>query len=120
MQNTKKIRRNLLKAVIVMAVIVGLLCVALPSAAHATEIKPGGLPDTKANTQTVRTVMAIAFGILGSFALLSMVLSGFKYIASAGDPQKTSEAKNGVVFAVVGLMIAIAAEGLIVFVIKGT
>jgi hypothetical protein len=121
MLNIKIPKKIALKAVLSLAILMAAVFVSMPAVVHAAgdAINPNGLPDAKANTQTIKTVMGIAFGIIGSFAFLSMVLSGFKYITSAGDPQKTSEAKNGVVFSLVGLMIAIAAEGLVVFVING-
>ena len=83
-----------------------------------SSIGSGNLPTSSANTNTIKTLLQIAFGIIGAFALLSMTASGFKYITSGGDPGKTSEAKKGIVFALVGLMIAISAEAIVAFVIR--
>lgn len=77
-----------------------------------------GLPDTNANTATVKNILRIVFAFIGAFALMSMTASGFKYITSAGDPGKTSEAKKGVIYAVVGLAVAISAEAIVAFVVK--
>lgn len=76
-----------------------------------------GLPDAQPNQGTIQNIIQIALGIIGAFALLSMTASGLKYITSAGDPQKTSEAKKGVVFSLVGLAIAVAAEAIVAFVV---
>lgn len=85
--------------------------------AALSPVKPYNLPQSKANTNTVKSILQVVFGIIGAFALLMMTASGFKYITSAGDAGKTSEAKKGVLFALVGLTIAITAEAIVAFVI---
>ena len=117
-------KKNLSIALILTIVVAGALLVVVPSVHAATgDICPPpekcGLPDAQANSNTVHNIMGIAFGIIGAFAFLNIVLSGFKYITAGGDSQKTSEAKNGIVFSLVGLIIAITAEALVAFVVKG-
>lgn len=77
-----------------------------------------GLPQVGATQSTLKNIIQIGLGIIGAFALLSMTLSGFKYITSGGSPEKTSEAKKGIIFALVGLMIAIMAEAIVAFVVN--
>jgi hypothetical protein len=88
-----------------------------PTAVNLSPIHSGGLPTTDADTDTVKTILQIVFGIIGAFALMSTVASGLKYVTSGGDPGKTSEAKKGIIFALVGLMIAISAQAIIAFVV---
>jgi hypothetical protein len=71
------------------------------AAASQTGISPNGLPATQADDSTLKNILQIFFGIIGAFAVLNITGSGFKYITSSGDPQKTSEAKKGVAFALV-------------------
>jgi type IV secretion system pilin len=87
-----------------------------PSASNPNSNKCG-LPQVDATQSTLKNIIQIVLGIIGAFALLSMTLSGFKYITSGGSPEKTSEAKKGIIFALVGLMIAIMAEAIVSFVI---
>jgi len=83
-----------------------------------TQISPKGLPNRNAaGTDDLQTVLAIVFGIVGALALLVIVISGFRYVLAAGDPQKMSKAKNGIVYAIVGLAIAITAQAIIAFVV---
>jgi uncharacterized membrane protein YidH (DUF202 family) len=117
MRKTQNIKISLLGASAALVLIAAAL-VLIPPAANAAGINPGGLPDVKANTDTIQKVLGIIFGIIGAFAFLNIVFSGFKYVTSAGDPQKTSEAKNGIVYSVVGLIIAIVAEAFIVFIVR--
>ena len=88
-----------------------------PSASNPNANKCG-LPQVNATQDTLKNIIQIALGVIGAFALLSMTLSGFKYITSGGSPEKTSEAKKGIIFALVGLMIAIMAEAIVSFVIN--
>jgi hypothetical protein len=78
---------------------------------------PGNLPTPAADGGALQTVLGIAFGIIGALALLMVVVSGLRYILSAGDPQKTAQAKNGIIYSLVGLTVAISAEAIVHFVV---
>jgi hypothetical protein len=86
--------------------------------AAVSEIKPGDLPQAHANTDTINAVKDIVIGIVGALALLMIVVSGLRYIVSGGDPQKVSKAKDGIIFALIGLIFAIIADALVSFVVK--
>lgn len=82
-----------------------------------TPISAKGLPQPKANTAELKIILGIVFGIVGALSLLIITVSGFRYVLSAGDPQTMSKAKNGIVYALVGLVIALAAEAIVAFVV---
>lgn len=84
----------------------------------ADTISPGNLPRTTANDSSIETIIRIVLGVAGAVALLMITLSGFRYITSDGDPQKMNTAKNGIIYALVGLVIAIIAQGLVGFVVS--
>lgn len=84
----------------------------------AVAIEPGGLPTPDANTSAVQTVLGIVFGIIGAFAVVMVVVSGLRYITSAGDSQKATKAKDGLAYSLVGLAIAITAEAIVAFVVR--
>lgn len=65
-----------------------LLHPASAAAAKATGIDPAGLPSVQATNDTLSNILQVFFGIIGAFAVLMVTASGFKYITSAGDPQK--------------------------------
>lgn len=83
-----------------------------------SDIKPGGLPKPVADEGSIRSILAIVFGIVGALAVLMITVSGLRYILSAGDPQKISKAKNGLVYSLVGLAVALMAEAIVVFVVE--
>ena len=41
----------------------------------------------------------------GAFAVLYIIWSGFQFITSAGNPEQAQRAKNGLIYAVVGLLV---------------
>jgi len=86
----------------------------------ATSISSGGLPrvDTGNGSNTIPNILGIVFGIAGALALLIITVSGLRYILSAGDPEKTAKAKDGIIYALVGLVIAVTAEAIVVFVVN--
>jgi len=79
----------------------------------ATSIKPEGLPQVSANGSTLQIILQIFFGLVGALALLFVVIGGFRYVISAGDPKAAAEGKNTIIYAVVGLVIAISGEAIV-------
>ncbi len=86
----------------------------------STAIDPGSLPqvDTSNNGTTIPDILNVAFGIAGALAFLMIVISGLRYVLAAGDPEKISKAKNGIIYSLVGLLIAISAEAIVSFVVN--
>jgi len=77
-----------------------------------------GLPTAHANHDAIQNVLTIVFGLVGALSLLMITISGLRYITSAGNPEQASKAKDGVVYALVGLAIALTAEAIVTFVVK--
>jgi hypothetical protein len=86
--------------------------------ADLSKITPGDLPQTTADKAHLIAIKNIVLNIIGAMALLLIVIAGFRYVLSAGDPQKTAKARNGVIYALVGLVIAIAADAIVTFVVN--
>ncbi len=84
-----------------------------------TPISANGLPHSNADSAALKTIRGIVNDVIGALALLMITVSGLRYITSAGDPQKASKAKNGIVFALVGVLIAIIANAIVAFVVNG-
>jgi len=80
----------------------------------ASVINVAPLPQVQ-TANVIPTILSIVFGIVGALALLFITISGLRYITSAGDPQKAIQARDGIVYALIGLAIAISAEVLVTF-----
>ena len=81
-----------------------------------TQIEGGNLPKGATNSDTVRTIINIVLGIAGALALLMLVISGIRYILSSGDPNNIAKAKDGIIYALIGLLVALVAEAIVSFV----
>ncbi len=77
------------------------------------------LPQGVANQPKLVTIFNIMFGTVGALAFIIIVLAGFKYIISRGDPKGIETAKNTILYAVIGLMVCISATVIVNFVLRG-
>ena len=84
----------------------------------ATQIQPSGLPKVDANESTITDILQIFFGVIGALAVLMIVVSGLRYMLAGGDPQRTAQAKSGIVYSLVGIAVAISAQGIVYFVVS--
>ena len=56
--------------------------------------------------------------IVGIVAVLMLIIGGIKYVVSGGDSKKVTDAKNTVLYAIIGLVIAFLAYAIVNFVIS--
>jgi hypothetical protein len=75
------------------------------------------LPHTDASKGTISTALTIVFGVVGALSLLFITIGGFRYVLSQGDPQAVGKAKGTILYAVVGLIVAITAMAIVTFVV---
>jgi hypothetical protein len=75
------------------------------------------VPHTDVSPHTVSNVLELVFGVAGIVAVLIIVIAGMRYSISQGDPQATAKAKNTIIYAVIGLVIAISAFAIVGFVL---
>ena len=74
------------------------------------------LPTTSANSATLAVILNIAFAIIGSIAVLIIVVAGFKFITSSGKPEEIAKAKDTIIYAAVGLLVCVSAISIVSFV----
>ncbi len=63
----------------------------------------------------VANILAIAAGII---AVVMIMVSGLKMITSTGDSKKFGDARNGIIYASVGLVIVLMARVIIEFILR--
>lgn len=85
----------------------------------AQAVKIDTLPNPTTDSGRLQVILNLTFGIAGAIALLVITIAGFKYVLSHGDPNLISQAKETIIYAMVGLVICIAAIGIVNFVIVG-
>ena len=55
----------------------------------------------------VRTIISLVLGIAGGIALLLLIISGYRFMASHGNPEKVTAAKDQLTAAIIGLLFII-------------
>lgn len=69
-------------------------------------------------TDGIQTLVNALLFIIGLLAVIMIIFGGFKYVTSGGDAGKLESAKNTILYAVVGLLVAILAFAIVSFVIS--
>ena len=58
--------------------------------------------------QVLISVMQMLIGLVGILAVVAFVISGIFYLTSAGDENRMEQGKRGMIYAVLGLVVALA------------
>ena len=56
--------------------------------------------------------------VVGIAAVVAIIIGGLRYVLSSGDPANITGAKNMIIYAIVGLIVALTAQGIVIFVIN--
>lgn len=65
------------------------------------------------------SITTILLFLIGAIAIIMIIIGGLRYVLSAGDSKSTNDAKNTILYAVIGLVIALASYSIIKFVLGG-
>lgn len=114
--------------IMVLGLVVGIGAVALPAApASAINVFPAcaaqpdeaickASNDDNATSMAKKVVNTMLF-ILGIIAVIMIVIGGIRYVVSNGDSTAVAGAKNTILYAVIGLVVAILAYAIVNFVV---
>lgn len=69
-------------------------------------------------TGSLATITNTLLFIVGIAAVIMMVIGGLRYVLSGGDPKATAGAKDTVLYAAVGLVVALLGYAIVNFVIN--
>ena len=118
----KKILKIVLSAVLVLCV--GAVCLAPETSAltlqeGAAAARCDGCPaDLFGDTGVFKQITNTFLYIIGVVAVVMLIIGGIKYVVSGGDSKKVTDAKNTVLYAIIGLVIAFLAYAIVNFVIS--
>jgi hypothetical protein len=56
--------------------------------------------------------------IVGVAAVIMILVGGFKYVTSLGDPSNIKSAKDTIMYAIVGIIVAITAQSIVLLVLR--
>ena len=69
-------------------------------------------------TGIVSTVIKILSILVGVVSVIMIIIGGFKYVISSGDANNTKSAKDTILYALIGLVIAVLAQVIVAFVLN--
>lgn len=76
------------------------------------------LPQGDLTQGSVDTIFQFVFALVGIIAVIILMLASLKYVTSRGEPAAVAKAKNTIVYAVIGIVVAASAFTIISFVVK--
>lgn len=78
----------------------------------------GGSGESSNLGARIKTIVNILLYILGAIAVVMIVIGGIRYTTSNGDSSAITSAKNTILYAVIGLIVAILAYSIVNFVLS--
>lgn len=124
-QNIKKI--NLYRSIMVATIAaIVILCMffsfdtvhaAIPQCSSGSTNNICATSDKSLIGDLMKNVINLMLYLAGAIAVIMIVVGGIRYVTSDGDPGRTSKAKDTVMYALVGLVVASMAYALVNFII---
>lgn len=79
----------------------------------------GGLPRTPGGSEQMENIVNAILGVMGAIAVLIVVIAGFIMVNSQGDPARVTNARNAIIYSLVGLAVIMFVFAIVNFVIGG-
>lgn len=83
----------------------------------AQQIFIPNLPQTPASDDTLRNVFSIAAAVAGALSVLFMLIGAGRYATSAGDPGQTKQARDTILYSIIGLIVSTISFFIVQFVL---
>lgn len=78
---------------------------------------PGGEGETNDVGDVVQNIINVVIAVLGIVAVLFVVIGAVGYTTSQGDPAKTKKARDTILYAILGVVLAVLAYTIVNFVL---
>jgi hypothetical protein len=90
-----------------------------PAQAGAETAKANGMPSDLVGVNGVFTkITNTVLYAVGIISVIMLIYGGLRYVISGGDSKKVTDAKNTIMYAIIGLIISILAYAIVNFVIN--
>lgn len=77
----------------------------------------GGNPISGSDGVITSVVNILSF-VIGVASVIMVIFGGFKYITSNGDSGSIENAKNTILYAIIGVLVAVLAQAIVIFVLR--
>lgn len=69
------------------------------------------------NAAAIGAILAAVFTIVGGLATLFLLIGAVRYVTSNGDQGQMSQAKNTILYAIIGIVVSLSAFAIVQFVV---
>lgn len=118
----KKFTRNVLQIITGICTAMTLCAgkaMALTVQEGAEAARAEGMPAELVGPDGVFTrITSIALYVIGAVSVIMLIWGGLRYIISGGDSKKVTDAKNTILYAIIGLVFAVLAYAIVSFVLN--
>lgn len=118
----KYLSSTLIRSLAAVAVAGAALFIAPDALAQPTKEAIDGLKSTGQDggptvEEVIQAITNLLLFIVGAAAVIFLIYGGIQYVTSGGDEGSTKSAKNTILYAIVGIIIAVAAYAIVNFVL---
>ncbi len=106
------------KKIVAIATTAMLLAMPLVSLAFTPGNIPNQVPGLSVNN-LIDIIFSIIWPVVVAFAIIMFILAAFMFFSAQGDPEKVTNARNAVLWGVVGMVVALLAFS-IPFIVRNT
>lgn len=78
----------------------------------------GAQPNAKSLNETITSVINLLSAAVGIIAVIMIIVGGFRYITSSGNPEAAKSARNTILYAIIGLVVVAMAQIIVLFVLN--
>lgn len=83
--------------------------------AAALTVPVDNIPKVTVSNTTVGQVLDASFIVIGALSVLFLLIGAVRYVTSNGDQSQITQAKNTILYAVVGIVISLSAFTIVQF-----
>ena len=119
----KKFTKNLLQIVTGIATVAtlfaGKVAMALTAQEGAEAARADGMPANLVGPEGVfNKITSTVLYAVGIVSVIMLIYGGLRYVMSGGDSKKVTDAKNTILYAIIGLIIAVLSYAIVHFVLQ--
>jgi hypothetical protein len=121
----ERIKHFIVLAVLAFSATAGTLALAGPAAAlnpadeanNGLKAAGGGQKSQMSLGDSIKLIINVLLFLIGAASVIMIILGGIRYVVSGGDSTQITGAKNTIMYAVIGLVVALLAYAIVNFVV---
>lgn len=89
-----------------------------PQTDVCSEVHNQNVNGTNPVLHVIKIVIDIVSYAIGVAAVIILIISGLRFVINGGDSKAVEQARSGVLYALVGIVVAVVAQTIVVFVLN--